>query len=82
METALSVNVVLADCPHGSCKRTFFKPGRRPCVLVWTANLNINPATSHNNNNGRLHACVRAAEVIEPVGLPRQNILLLCHYAE
>ena len=31
----------LADCPHGSCTRTFLKPGRkcRPCSLVWAANL-------------------------------------------
>ena len=35
--------IVLADRPRVSCKRTFLKPGlrveRRPCVLVWTANL-------------------------------------------
>ena len=53
---------------------------RSPPVLVWTANphtfqnddaiappLNLLPPTSHNNNNnGGLHACVCAAEGIEP----------------
>ena len=46
----------------------------------------LNPATSHNNNknnnNGGLHACVHAAEDMEPIRVTRQNTLLLCHYAE
>ena len=32
----------------------------------------LNPATSHNNNNnGGLHACVRAAEDIQPIKVTR-----------
>ena len=44
----------------------------------------LNPVMSHNNNdnNGELHAGVRAAEDIEPNRFTRANILLLCYYAE
>ena len=31
----------------------------------------LNPAPSRNNNNGRLHACVLAAEDIEPIRVTR-----------
>ena len=71
---------------------------RSPCILVWTENPHtlriddaitppprpLNPAPSHNNNNnnGELHASVRAAKDIEPIMVTRQNIMLLCHYAE
>ena len=90
--------IVLANRPHGACKRTFFKkPGLREekpknvtvafsrglqisilCVSMMpsphpsSASLRpLNPAPSHNNNNGGLHACVRAAEHIERIRVTR-----------
>ena len=90
--------IVLADCPHGSCKCTFLKPGFRveksenaalafscawririlyvsmtPSAHPSTSSLRaLNPTTSHNNNNnGGLHACVHAAEDIEPIMVTR-----------
>ena len=90
---------VLADRPHGPCKRTFLKSGlwvekfesaalafscgQRICILCVrmmmpspqpsTSGLRpLTPAKSHyNNNNGGLHACVCAAEDIEPIRVTR-----------
>ena len=57
--------------------------GRRICILCVsmtpsphpsTSNLQpLNPAMSHNNNNGGLHVCVRTAEDIEPIRVTRRK---------
>ena len=44
------LGILMMSSPHSSTS------GLRP----------LNPAMPHNNNNGRLHACVLAAEDIEP----------------
>ena len=44
------LGILMMSSPHSSTS------GLRP----------LNPAMPHNNNNGRLHACVFAAEDIEP----------------
>ena len=67
-----------------SCLKTHFletwSQGRKipkccPCILVWMVNpphpSTSWPPTSHNNNNGGLHACVRATENIEPIRVTR-----------
>ena len=68
--------MVLAGRPLGSCKRSAWKrtflirmlseamtPSPHPSTSCLRP---LNPTTSHNNNNGGLHVCVRPAEDIEP----------------
>ena len=97
--------IVLADRPHGSCKpgfETWSQDGkiwkRRPCVLVWTANLpsplpstsSLRPLTPRRLITATTttttmvdHMLVLVLQKIFSLSeLLEQNILLLCHYAE